>query len=88
MSNTQYQRVVQDLKKAGLNPVLALHNNIGSVPSGSVAQTGSGGISKGSNAQTSESNIGNALLQLIAGIVSKGKTSTTNITKTVKIFKK
>lgn len=69
LSNTQYQRAVKDLKNAGLNPVLALSHNMGSVPSGNVAQSGSGGVSSGSKAQGNNSNIAGALLNVIAGVL-------------------
>lgn len=37
MDNTKYQRGVQDLQKAGLNPMLAYHGMSGTTPSGALA---------------------------------------------------
>lgn len=40
MSSSQYQRVVEDLKKAGLNPALAYNNGGAAVTSGAQASSG------------------------------------------------
>lgn len=46
MSNTSYQRAVNDLKKAGLNPILAAQNMGASTGSGATASTGLSTASK------------------------------------------
>lgn len=41
MSNTSYQRMVKDLQRAGLNPILATHSGGSTTPSGSSASADS-----------------------------------------------
>lgn len=48
MSNTSYQRVVKDLKKANINPMLAINNGGASTPTGSAATTGLASVGLGS----------------------------------------
>lgn len=49
MSNTAYQRAMSDIKKAGLNPVLAYQQGGSSTPSGSSASSSGYHPSFGSN---------------------------------------
>jgi len=47
MSNTQYQRMIQDLNASGLSPMLAYSKGTPSLPSGATASGGASGSSAG-----------------------------------------
>lgn len=69
MASTQYQRAVEDMKKSGLNPILAYSNGGSSVPSGAAASYNSGSGSS-SPSRSSSGHSSSRSSDPLSGVVS------------------
>lgn len=67
MSNTQYQRAVADMRKAGINPILLARNFSGSSPQGVAA---SGAVASSAMSQGSKADISGVLGSYLSSLVS------------------
>lgn len=79
LANTSYQRVVEDLKKAGLNPVLAYGQGGASTPTGSQASAGGSRSGYNANSQTGLGQFLTSIAQIVAGLYTAGASNATKL---------
>lgn len=74
MSNTSYQRAVQDMKLAGINPILAFQQGGASTPSGGFSSSSSPSRSGGYSRSLSQDPLNSllpAIIKMFAGAVTQ-----------------
>lgn len=79
LSSSSYQRAVQDLKNAGLNPVLAVTQGGASSPGGASASSVGSRSSSGFRPNSGNGAFLSSLLQAFAGMYNIGATNATKL---------
>ncbi|QXN75163.1 DNA pilot protein [Microvirus mar34] len=90
MSNTAYQRAVNDMRLAGINPALAYSQGGADTPSGVSASSASGGASQGHGVSRRDSFGGlKTVANIVAGLIShSAKVTSAGIVATASRLKK
>lgn len=82
MSNTAYQRVVEDMKKAGINPVLAFQQGGSSTPSGS-SSSSSNPSSSNKPLDTSIGTLISALFGFVGRLIGGSLSASTSVSNAI-----
>lgn len=71
MSNTQYQRAVEDMKKAGINPIMVAQLGGANAPSGASASVGGSSASsaRGNSASSSSNSVGMSKFDILNSVL-------------------
>lgn len=84
MDSTKYQRTIADMKKAGINPIMLMGHSVDSPisPTASASSARSGGSnfqSSGNGGAQVVAGVAKGLLNIIAGLITKGSSKSFHV---------